>query len=167
MRHLPLCSLYEGRNLLVGFQRQCVLRQPCLDLRRAVLDPLLAIMLAIWGPGQRLKRKCVHILGDVVDQGFPIDLTVLCGRPGAQRAGANLRWGRPPGDGLERGDLVLGDGVLMLFQGMHDEGLLLIELDDVRTNKAYLVFDALVIFEEVRLPSLFCDIEDLRFRVVG
>ena len=56
----------------------------------------------------------MNILGDVVDQGSPIDLTVLCGRPGAQRAGADLGCGRPLADGFERGDLVLGDGVLVL-----------------------------------------------------
>ena len=50
---------------------------------------------------------------------------------------------------------------------MLDEGVLLIELDGVRADEAYPVFDALVIFEEVCLPSLFCDVEDLGFRAVG
>jgi hypothetical protein len=107
----------------------------------------------------------VHILGDVVDQSSLIDLTVLCGRPRAQRAGAEIHWDRPLTEGHER--VPAYPVAVVLLHNMSDEGILLVELHVIVVQVTYPGCDALVIFEEVRLPIIFGGVEGLGFRAVG
>ena len=50
---------------------------------------------------------------------------------------------------------------------MRDEGVLLVELDGISAGEAYPGFDSLMVAEEMRLPTLFCDVEVIGVRAVG